>query len=882
MIKGKKKDGKKKDAKKDGKKSAAEKSEESLGTPTDSSLATLGDLPSDSLGEETPAIPEAPDEEPVAEEPPVPPVPLFHEEPLLAQVIVESYEGEQVNEFYEGEGFICFEGGNTYKGLFSEGRMNGEGTYTWADGVKYEGTFVKNVPTHCGRYTWSDGTVYEGSIQDGLRHGYGVFRSGTHPIFYAGFWCNGKRHGKGKIYYDQEQTSWYAGDWVNNVREGWGFRRYRSGNTYFGQWKQNLRHGHGKMIWLADNQEYEGEWECGLQHGSGMHTWFFKRMDLSKYSLWNEYAGNFVKGERHGHGTFLYSDGTMYSGEWAHNKKHGKGIFVFKSGVCLEGEFENDCPVERPPRQGSAVKAKNRRATSLRKNFGTKRTAVVNALGKISVLGSDLDLDVSSLLAFFPREDRENESQKVELAVLRHISKLRRAYYFYCTLGCTSCDNTCNMTMLQFWRFLKDCNFHLCSVTLAEIDRVLRGDQSPKDIHDPSDIVLFRTFVCYLVHLAFHIYHEKCKDEVPHLQKCFLEMMSRNVLPSACCVQGILYSGGEFSSFAMNYLEKCWEIYGDFCRPCPRPPFDSTVKLRQFLWMLDDFKLLSEQLTAPIVLEILVKVGASVPDIYGVNLELEMVFLEFFESLLECALVYVTEDMVLKKEAEDNKKRSSFEIKEVPNETSAVSLTEQAPPQPQRPGEDTEPAPQPSLLETLLSFPITPGESKDDGSMPNKDVKEEEDSYPEKELIDEPKEDKDEQKELCSFWMCQVEIFFTTKLFPAFEREIVLRDKIKEKNPQDAELAELRKIQAEELKRLIAEKEEEEEARKQEAIALQESVRLSEEASSSWETLLYWRNLQLKKEVSKREPSPTKSSRGSEAKAAPTATKATADRKKKK
>lgn len=68
-------------------------------------------------------------------------------------------------------------------------------------------------------------------------------------------------------------------------------------------------------------------------------------------------------------------------------------------------------------------------------------------------------------------------------------------------------------------------------------------------------------------------------------------------------------------------------------------------------------------------------------------------------------------------------------------------------------------------------------------------------------LADEAKEDKDEQKGLCSFWMCQVEIFFTTKLFPAFEREIMLRDKIKEKNPQDAELAELRKIQAEELER---------------------------------------------------------------------------------
>ncbi|OWK61918.1 Radial spoke head 10 B2 [Lonchura striata] len=449
MTNGKKKDGKKKGARKDDKKEAVEKSEESLDTTTDSGLTTLPDLWSESLSEEIPAIPEAPDKE--VEEPPVQPVPAIHEEPVLAQVIIKSYEGEKVDEFYEGEGFICFEGGNTYKGLFSEGCMNGEGTYTWADGVKYEGTFVKNVPMHNGRYTWNDGSVYEGSIQDGLRHGYGVFRSGTHPISYIGYWCNGKRHGKGEIYYDQEHTSWYSGDWVNNVREGWGFRRYRSGNTYFGHWKKNLQHGYGKMIWLTDKQEYEGEWQYGLQHGSGIHTWFLKKMDLSQYPLRNEYVGDFVKGERHGHGTFLYADGAVYSGEWVHNKKHGK----------------------------------------------------------------------------------------VELAVLRHISKLRKAYCFYSTLGyAPSSDGTYTLTMLQFWRFLKDCKFHLSSVTLAEIDRLLRGHKPLKQIHDPSDLLLFRTFVSYLVHLAFHIYHEEYKDKVPHLQKCFLEMMSRNVLPSACHVQG--------------------------------------------------------------------------------------------------------------------------------------------------------------------------------------------------------------------------------------------------------------------------------------------------------------------------------------------------------
>ncbi|NXD03035.1 RS10B protein, partial [Certhia familiaris] len=118
---------------------------------------------------------------------------------------------------------------------------------------------------------------------------------------------------------------------------------------------------------------------------------------------------------------------------------------------------------------------------------------------------------------------------------------------------------------------------------------------------------------------------------------------------------------------------------------------------------------------------------------------------------------------------------------------------------------------------------LTPGGSKDDMSLPNEDVKEEQDSCPEKELTDEAKEYKDEQKELFSLWICQVETFFTTKFFPAFEHEIVLRDKIKEIKKQDAELAGMRKIQAEELERLIAEKEIEE-AKRREAAAAEKAL----------------------------------------------------------
>lgn len=47
-----------------------------------------------------------------------------------------------------------------------------------------------------GRYTWNDGSIYEGSIENGVRHGFGFFRSGTRPVSYIGYWYKGKRHGK--------------------------------------------------------------------------------------------------------------------------------------------------------------------------------------------------------------------------------------------------------------------------------------------------------------------------------------------------------------------------------------------------------------------------------------------------------------------------------------------------------------------------------------------------------------------------------------------------------------------------------------------------------------------------------------------------------------
>ncbi|NWT20685.1 RS10B protein, partial [Vireo altiloquus] len=104
-------------------------------------------------------------------------------------------------------------------------------------------------------------------------------------------------------------------------------------------------------------------------------------------------------------------------------------------------------------------------------------------------------------------------------------------------------------------------------------------------------------------------------------------------------------------------------------------------------------------------------------------------------------------------------------------------------------------------------------------------------------------------------WKRQVEIFLTTKLFPAFDHGKVLREKIKEIKKQDAELAEQRKMEAEELERLIAEKEAEV-VRRREAAAAEKA--LAEENAKMLKGKSK-RGALAKKDASGKGPSPKRS-----------------------
>jgi hypothetical protein len=59
-------------------------------------------------------------------------------------------------------------------------------------------------------YCWQ-GASYEGEVSGGLRHGYGRLTISGSPVVYEGQWQQGKRCGRGVLYYNSDKTAYYEG-----------------------------------------------------------------------------------------------------------------------------------------------------------------------------------------------------------------------------------------------------------------------------------------------------------------------------------------------------------------------------------------------------------------------------------------------------------------------------------------------------------------------------------------------------------------------------------------------------------------------------------------------------------------------------------------------
>ncbi len=172
------------------------------------------------------------------------------------------------------------------------------GTLFTSDGRKFSGKSA---------YVFSDGSSYIGDWKNGKRDGsgYSKFRNGE----FSGHWGNDTYHGKGIItVYTQFGNRVYNGEWQYGKRQGKGDYSSEFGNSYRGEWKNNLPHGFGTF-----------EEKYNIVNGSGVFC-----------GWWNE-------GVRNGKGKFtLHMIGKAYDGQWREGKAYGNFKFYDREGNLMK------------------------------------------------------------------------------------------------------------------------------------------------------------------------------------------------------------------------------------------------------------------------------------------------------------------------------------------------------------------------------------------------------------------------------------------------------------------------------------------------------------------------------------------------------------------
>ncbi|MBT30746.1 MAG: hypothetical protein CMO01_13890 [Thalassobius sp.] len=137
----------------------------------------------------------------------------------------------------------------------------------------------------------------------------------------------------GLIMYDNR--NYYYGEKRQDVRHGNGIFVRFEGNKpsiYIGEWKDDKRHGKGKSYDIDDEIIYKGQWENDKKNGKGI----LLKINGEKYD------GYWKDDKRHGKGKYHKPNKEIYEGEWLNDKKDGKGILRMYNGYQYNGKWKND------------------------------------------------------------------------------------------------------------------------------------------------------------------------------------------------------------------------------------------------------------------------------------------------------------------------------------------------------------------------------------------------------------------------------------------------------------------------------------------------------------------------------------------------------------
>jgi len=210
-------------------------------------------------------------------------------------------------------------------------KKNGKGIQYFFKGKKeYEGDFFNDLFDGKGKYYnfFSGKLQYEGEWELGKRQGKGKIYDKDGKIicegdfesdeYYIGEKKDGKKHGKGTLYILRHILSKYEGEYVNDLLEGKGKSFYDihiNFIEYIGGYKEGKYHGKGILYYYNNNGkkqiQYEGDFVNGKFEGRG------KLVEEN-----GEYYIGRIKGDYpHSFGVYYYANGQKkYQGETDHGR----------------------------------------------------------------------------------------------------------------------------------------------------------------------------------------------------------------------------------------------------------------------------------------------------------------------------------------------------------------------------------------------------------------------------------------------------------------------------------------------------------------------------------------------------------------------------------
>lgn len=235
-----------------------------------------------------------------------------------------------------------------YEGTVCDGKYHGEGLQFKSDGSKhYRGSFVEGKYEGTGTLFLSDGRL-EASFRNGKIEGPGKIILEDGHLFFDGSYKKNYKSGFGKSYYVNGGT--YVGEYKNDLYHGQGELLYRPNTEksfhYVGSFKYGEFDGQGE-IKGSNNYSYVGGFKAGVFHGDGVGIFEASSdKDLIKrygedYASLNpnmtsvsavRYEGEYKKGNRSGLGKMEYSNGDTYAGLFKAGQPTENGKHFDKDG----------------------------------------------------------------------------------------------------------------------------------------------------------------------------------------------------------------------------------------------------------------------------------------------------------------------------------------------------------------------------------------------------------------------------------------------------------------------------------------------------------------------------------------------------------------------